>query len=186
MEPRPIWRRLLILLAVAALGIAIDRGGPLHAAEIAAVYEPASGQRPPIVPVPARLPAVGRILWPAHDGDLFVVTLPDRPQDVVTMTDVRARYVDPVIAALGLPAWVTFGSVAAERYDRGAFETLPARTPRAWAAALRALVREPWRSAQAFEALPDGVPTAARAAASLENVYDDVLASARAAARDSA
>ena len=67
------------------------------------MYEPASGQRPPIVPVPARLPAVGRILWPAHDGDLFVVTLPDRPQDVVTMTDVRARYVDPVIAALGLP-----------------------------------------------------------------------------------
>jgi len=90
------------------------------------------------------------------------------------------------VFALGLPAWVTYGTVAAERYDRDAFETLPARTPGAWAEALRALVREPWRSARAFEALPEEVPTAARAAASLENLYEDVLASSRAAARDAA
>jgi hypothetical protein len=90
------------------------------------------------------------------------------------------------VFALGLPAWVTYGTVAAERYDRSAFETLPARTPDAWAEALRALVREPWRSARAFEALPEEVPTAARAAASLESLYEDVLASVRAEARDAA
>ncbi len=88
--------------------------------------------------------------------------------------------------ALGLPAWVTFGTVAAERFGRGAVEALPARTPEAWAEALRLLLREPWRSAEAFEAVPTGVPTAADAAVAYEALYEDLLAQQAAAARDAA
>ncbi|MEZ6014112.1 MAG: glycosyltransferase family 4 protein [Planctomycetota bacterium] len=77
--------------------------------------------------------------------------------------------------ALGLPAWVTCGAVASERFDRGAFQVLPAGDPGAWRAAIEGVLRAPRRLAEAFAGLPADVPTAARAAAALEVLYTDVL-----------
>jgi len=88
--------------------------------------------------------------------------------------------------ALGLPAWITSGAVAAERYDRGAFQVLPAGDSGAWAVALTRLCRDPRRSARAFAALPDDIPTAAAAAAALEHLFDDALASHPRTARPAA
>lgn len=169
--------------------------GPLDAdgggLDLVAAIEALPAGRVELVALGGPPPGLGRRPWleltpRATDGELarlaarcHLAALPSaRPESYALGLD--------EVFALGLPAWVTCGTVAAERYDRGAFEVLPPCAPGVWAEALAELAERPARSVRAFEALPDELPTAARAAASLETLYDDVLATARRAARDAA
>ena len=76
--------------------------------------------------------------------------------------------------ALGLPVWAANGEAARERFEPPALELLPAGDPAAWTRALAGRLAEPASWREAFEALPEAVPTAAAAADGLERIYGQI------------
>ena len=100
-------------------------------------------------------------------ADCHLAVLPSR------LPESYALELDEVLA-LGLPPWLTFGSVARERFDRSAFKVLPGADPAAWSASFAALLRDPSLSSSAFSALPRQVPGVP--VESLERLYQDALA----------
>tara|TARA_R110002126_G_scaffold11114_33_gene50539 strand:+ start:14414 stop:15670 length:1257 start_codon:yes stop_codon:yes gene_type:complete len=77
--------------------------------------------------------------------------------------------------ALGLPVWASSADAARERFGEGSLRVLPAEDPSAWTQALHELLEHPDELLDAFESLPDSLPTANDAALELLQFYEQLV-----------
>jgi len=107
-------RSLLLALAALAAGCGPQPGDGEPPPLPRSVDEPVA-VGPPIAPKPGALPSGARVQWPAFDGDAFWVDLPETPQAALTPAEARARYVAPLLDALGVvPGEVTLSDLPAD------------------------------------------------------------------------